>query len=71
MQQYNTSRHFGTYSSAFFSAMTKNTQKLLYKSKREEGVELNTGSNLINENEHRMLRKCPSFLKQVLILSWE
>ena len=42
---YDKSRRFGTYSSAFFSAMTKHRQKLVYK--REEGVELNTGSNLI------------------------
>jgi len=40
----------GTYSSAFFSAMTKHRQKLVYK-KREEGVELNTGSNLIKREQ--------------------
>ena len=39
-------------------------------------MELNTGSRLVNKNEHGMqgkggVCKCLSFLKQVLVFSWK
>ena len=42
------SKRFGAYASAFFSAMTKTDKNCCIKSKRRE---LNTGSNLIKQEQ--------------------
>ena len=54
---YDKSRRFGTYSSAFSVQWQKTDKNWCIKSKRKEGVELNTGSNLIKREQAQNAKK--------------